>query len=454
MDLPQPLIPDELKHRVLVLQLPQLRQRRVGVHAVGQHQLIGQHRLQKRLLRLRRRAEGLSRTGVRQAGDGGDHARRQRLRGRKLLAGVQPQLVDLLLIGLAVHRVFQRRLGTQRAAGDAQPRQPCALRVAADLEHPRAESAAVLGSGRVSRQRVEKRIHAVQLQSGAEEHGKQLAPTNERGERRIVKRAVLQKSLQRRFVAQGGVFVAVGRGKVDAAGQRLRELRHQRGAVCAREVELVDKHERRHAVALQQPQQRPRVALYAVGAADDENGAVQHGERSLHLSGEVHMPRRVQKGKACALHRKQRGFPKDRDAALPFQSVGVEEGVAVVDAPQRAPRARGIEQRLGQGGFARVHMREDADHGVALHGFASLRKSHGIYYRISSRAFQPEIRCCRTRETVIKLSQLAGMAELADVQDLGSCGVIRVGSSPTTRTTMRGHLGEQGTVRSRVKCPR
>lgn len=26
------------------------------------------------------------------------------------------------------------------------------------------------------------------------------------------------------------------------------------------------------------------------------------------------------------------------------------------------------------------------------------------------------------------------MAELADVQDLGSCGVIRVGSSPTIRT--------------------
>lgn len=29
------------------------------------------------------------------------------------------------------------------------------------------------------------------------------------------------------------------------------------------------------------------------------------------------------------------------------------------------------------------------------------------------------------------------MAELADVQDLGSCEAIRVGSSPTTRTTGR-----------------
>ena len=28
----------------------------------------------------------------------------------------------------------------------------------------------------------------------------------------------------------------------------------------------------------------------------------------------------------------------------------------------------------------------------------------------------------------------AGMAELADAQDLGSCEAIRVGSTPTTRT--------------------
>ena len=33
----------------------------------------------------------------------------------------------------------------------------------------------------------------------------------------------------------------------------------------------------------------------------------------------------------------------------------------------------------------------------------------------------------------------AGMAELADALDLGSSGVIRVGSTPTTRTKMKGH---------------
>ena len=33
-----------------------------------------------------------------------------------------------------------------------------------------------------------------------------------------------------------------------------------------------------------------------------------------------------------------------------------------------------------------------------------------------------------------RLHRYAGMAELADAQDLGSCEAIRVGSTPTTRT--------------------
>lgn len=35
---------------------------------------------------------------------------------------------------------------------------------------------------------------------------------------------------------------------------------------------------------------------------------------------------------------------------------------------------------------------------------------------------------------VILSGPFAGMMELVDVQDLGSCGAIRVGSSPTART--------------------
>ena len=34
------------------------------------------------------------------------------------------------------------------------------------------------------------------------------------------------------------------------------------------------------------------------------------------------------------------------------------------------------------------------------------------------------------------------MAELADAQDLGSCGVLRAGSSPVARTIFRCHNGD------------
>ena len=35
---------------------------------------------------------------------------------------------------------------------------------------------------------------------------------------------------------------------------------------------------------------------------------------------------------------------------------------------------------------------------------------------------------------------IAPVVELADMLDLGSCGVLRAGSSPVTRTTLRRHF--------------
>ena len=49
----------------------------------------------------------------------------------------------------------------------------------------------------------------------------------------------------------------------------------------------------------------------------------------------------------------------------------------------------------------------------------------------------------------------AGVLELVDEADSKSVGLItRVGSSPTTGTTLRGHLGEQGAVQPPKEYPR
>ena len=61
---------------------------------------------------------------------------------------------------------------------------------------------------------------------------------------------------------------------------------------------------------------------------------------------------------------------EDGDAPLPLLLIGVQHGVLVVHPPQLPSLAAEVEQSLGQGGFARVHMGQDA-HGQFFHGDAS-----------------------------------------------------------------------------------
>ena len=51
---------------------------------------------------------------------------------------------------------------------------------------------------------------------------------------------------------------------------------------------------------------------------------------------------------------------EDCDAPLPLLLIGVQHGVLVVHPPQLPSLAAEVEQSLGQGGFARVHMGQDA----------------------------------------------------------------------------------------------
>ena len=116
------------------------------------------------------------------------------------------------------------------------------------------------------------------------------------------------------------------------------------------------------------------MALYTVGAADNKNGAVQHGERALHLGRKIHMAWRVKQCKENILYGKKRGFSKDCDSTLAFEGIGVKESVAMVDAPERTPCASSIKQCLGQGGLARVDVRQNADDDVLIHSLASSPK--------------------------------------------------------------------------------
>ncbi len=81
-------LPHDAEHRVLVLQLAQLRENGVRVRAVGQEDAVGQNALQHRLFAVRLRPEPLSGIGVRKARDRHDLARARRVERTELRAGV------------------------------------------------------------------------------------------------------------------------------------------------------------------------------------------------------------------------------------------------------------------------------------------------------------------------------------------------------------------------------
>ena len=103
------------------------------------------------------------------------------------------------------------------------------------------------------------------------------------------------------------------------------------------------------------------MALYAVGAADDQHGVVQHLQGPLGLGGKVHVARGVQQGQLGLGQGEHRLLGEDGDAPGPLQGVCVQKGVLVVH-PAQLPQGPGlVEHGLAQGGLSRVHVGQDAD---------------------------------------------------------------------------------------------
>ena len=298
VDLPELLVPHQPQLRVLLLQLPQLGHGGVRILAPGQQHLTGEDRLQNGLLSRRLKAQALAGPGPAQAGDGAHRPRLGPLCRLELLPRVDADLVHLLLPGAG--SAGEEVLHLQNSAGDLQVGQPVPLAVPGDLEHPCAE---VLRSRRlagVAVQTVQQPVHPLQLQCRAEAAGEELPLRHQPSQALVGQGAALQKGLHGLLAAHGGLLQPVVDRPVPhihtAVVQLGLQLRHQSGPVGAGQVHLVHKEEDRHAVAFQQPPQGHGVALNAVGAADDQDGIVQHPHGPLRLAGEVHVARGVQQG--------------------------------------------------------------------------------------------------------------------------------------------------------------
>ena len=148
-----------------------------------------------------------------------------------------------------------------------------------------------------------------------------------------------------------------GQGEIHTAAVQMPPQIVQQGSpVRPGQVHFVDKQHRRHPVALQQLPQGAGVSLNAVGAADDQNGAVQHLKGPLRLGGEVHMARGVDQLQFRVPHGQPGLLGEDGDAPVPLDGVGVQKGVPVVHPAQPAQHPGAVQKGLGQRGLARIHM--------------------------------------------------------------------------------------------------
>jgi hypothetical protein len=124
-------------------------------------------------------------------------------------------------------------------------------------------------------------------------------------------------------------------------------------------VEFVDEDQRRDAQTLQGAHEYARLRLDALDRRDDQDRAVEHAQRALHLGDEVRVARGVDQVDADVADRERRDGGLDRDPTLPFERERVGLGTSVVDAADLVDDSSGVQQPLGQAGLSGVNMRQD-----------------------------------------------------------------------------------------------
>ena len=130
-------------------------------------------------------------------------------------------------------------------------------------------------------------------------------------------------------------------------------------------VQLVDEGDDRDVAQAADLEQLQRLRLDALGGVQHHDGAVGRRQGAVGVLREVLVARRVQQVEhlAVVLERHHRGA--DGDAALLLDLHPVRAGAAVLAAgahgPGGADRPAGQQDMLGQGGLARIGVRDDGE---------------------------------------------------------------------------------------------
>ncbi len=153
------------------------------------------------------------------------------------------------------------------------------------------------------------------------------------------------------------------------------DRRHGRVEVGTGTVHLVDERDPRYAVPVGLPPHRLALRLHPGHRVEHGHRTVEHPQRTLHLVGEVDVPRGVDQVDPVAVPGAAHGRGEDGDAPVPLLRVEVRDGRAVVDLAALVRGSGGEQDPFGDGGLAGVDVGEDAE--VADDGERVVVDAHG-----------------------------------------------------------------------------
>ena len=163
-DLPQFLIPSNMKFRFLVFQKTQFSKKLHRITVSWQRQLIIQYRLQHREIGVMFGSKPFSGPRLRKSCYRADHPRFRLIHRLIFGSGIDTDLIYFFLPLFFLRRSGQGIFYFERSSGHPKPGQSSSLLIPADLKNPRAEFLLRLFYIRILLQASQKFIHPVELQ--------------------------------------------------------------------------------------------------------------------------------------------------------------------------------------------------------------------------------------------------------------------------------------------------
>ena len=320
---------------------PPSQGRGVDAEGHGQHRLVDDQAGQR--LGVGRRGEGVADLHLGIAGDDEQVARLEHLgigpgdarEGQHLARAAHDRgLADLVLLG----QQSDGLAGAQRALHDPTDSQPPEVvgRVEVGDEGLQGRVRVTVGRGDVLEHRIQDRrqVRILRRQADADDRP---ALAGHRGDDR-----------ERELLGVGG--------EVD---EQLLDLVQHLGGAGIGPVELVEHHHRREVPGQRFREHVAGLGQRSLGRVDQQQHAVDQGERPLDLTAEVGVARRVDEVDLDALPHHRGGLGEDGDAPLALLVAGVHHPIDQRLVGGEDPR--GAQQPIHQGGLAMVDVRDERD---------------------------------------------------------------------------------------------